>query len=177
MGPSLEELAAALRATHEQAAATARTTFAGLRVPVTPGELLRAEIIGQDVYEQLNVARPQPRTWPCQAGLGAEVLARHWLHRGCCCLGPRSPSASTSLQEGAAQARHGAHPPGGAGSHCRSSRSQREQEILWRSGAEGHDLPEVFAKLLSSSAAVTGYTDPYTGQISLPGHEEGPHCS
>ncbi|KAL4671190.1 hypothetical protein H8959_003899 [Pygathrix nigripes] len=51
---SVEKMAVELSATLEQAAATARVTFSGLRDTVTPGELLKAEIIDQDLYERLE---------------------------------------------------------------------------------------------------------------------------
>ena len=166
---SVEELAAVLRATHEQAAATARTTFAGLRVPVTPGELLRAEIIGQDVYEQLergqttaqdvanldSVQRYLQGTG-CIAGLllsgSQEPLSIHEAYR----KGLLRPGTALILLEAQAATGFIIDP--------KENRRYSVEEAL-RAGIIG---PEVFAKLLSAERAVTGYTDPYTGQqISL----------
>ncbi|XP_070320544.1 epiplakin [Odocoileus virginianus] len=166
---SVEELAAALRATHEQAAATARTTFAGLRVPVTPGELLRAEIIGQDVYEQLehgqttaqdvasldSVQRYLQGTG-CIAGLllpgSQEPLSIHEAYR----KGLLRPGTALILLEAQAATGFIVDP--------KENRRYSVEEAL-RAGVIG---PEMFAKLLSAERAVTGYTDPYTGQqISL----------
>nr|CAI9692612.1 unnamed protein product [Rangifer tarandus platyrhynchus] len=166
---SVEELAVALRATHEQAAATARTTFAGLRVPVTPGELLRAEIIGQDVYEQLehgqttaqdvasldSVQRYLQGTG-CIAGLlvpgSQEPLSIHEAYR----KGLLRPGTALILLEAQAATGFIIDP--------KENRRYSVEEAL-RAGVIG---PEMFAKLLSAERAVTGYTDPYTGQqISL----------
>lgn len=72
---SVDELAATLRATLEQAAATARTTFAGLRVAVTPGELLSAEI-DPPIHIHQVVAPVSPAGSNCWAlaRQGGEVL-------------------------------------------------------------------------------------------------------
>ncbi|XP_016072048.1 PREDICTED: epiplakin, partial [Miniopterus natalensis] len=166
---SMEELTAVLRATLEQAAATARTTFSGLRVPVTPGELLKAEIIGQDVYEQLargqttaqhvgsldSVQRYLQGTG-CIAGLllpgSQERLSIYEAHR----KGLLRPGTALILLEAQAATGFIIDP--------KENKRYSVQEAL-RAGVIG---PNVFAKLLSAERAVTGYTDPYTGeQISL----------
>ncbi|ELK11717.1 Epiplakin [Pteropus alecto] len=166
---SVEDLAAALRATLEQAAATARTTFAGLRVAVTPGELLRAEIIGQDVYEQL--ARGQTTA----QDVGSLGSVQRYLQGTGCVAGLLLPGSQERLSIHEAQ-RKGLLRPGTAlilleaqaatGFIIDPKENKRYSvEEALRAGVIG---PSVYAKLLSAERAVTGYTDPYTGeQISL----------
>nr|KAF6270712.1 epiplakin 1 [Myotis myotis] len=166
---SVEELAAVLRTTLEQAAATAKTTFSGLRVPVTPGELLKAEIIGPEVYEQL--ARGQTTA----QHVGSLDSVQRYLQGTGCIAGLLLPGSQERLSIDEAQ-RKGLLRPGTAlilleaqaatGFVIDPKENQRYsvQEAL-RAGVIG---PSVFAKLLSAERAVTGYTDPYTGeQISL----------
>ncbi|XP_036089063.1 LOW QUALITY PROTEIN: epiplakin [Rousettus aegyptiacus] len=166
---SVEDLAAALRAALEQAAATARTTFAGLRVPVTPGELLKAEIIGQDVYEQL--ARGQTTA----QDVGSLGSVQRYLQGTGCVAGLLLPGSRERLSIQEAQ-RKGLLRPGTAlilleaqaatGFIIDPKENKRYSvEEALRAGVIG---PSVYAKLLSAERAVTGYTDPYTGeQISL----------
>uniref|UniRef100_A0ABI7VST6 Epiplakin 1 n=1 Tax=Felis catus TaxID=9685 RepID=A0ABI7VST6_FELCA len=164
-----EELAAALRATLEQAAATARTTFAGLRVPVAPGELLRAEIIDQDTYERLE----RGQTTAQEVGRLGSV--HRFLQGTGGIAGLLLPGSQERLAvyeaRGRGLLRHGtalilleAQAATGFILDPKENKRYSVEEAL-RAGLVG---PDVFAKLLSAERAVTGYTDPYTGeQISL----------
>ncbi|XP_053786027.1 epiplakin [Desmodus rotundus] len=166
---SVEELAAVLRATLEQAAATAKTTFSGLRVPVTPGELLKAEIIGQDVYEQLTRGQTTAQR------VGSMDSVQRYLQGTGCIAGLLLPGSRERLSIYEAQ-RKGLLRPGtalvlleaqaatGFLVDPKENKRYSVQEAL-KAGVIG---PNVFAKLLSAERAVTGYTDPYTGEpISL----------
>ncbi|XP_077928018.1 epiplakin [Halichoerus grypus] len=166
---SLEELAAVLRATLEQAAATARTTFAGLRGPVTPDELLKAEIIDQDVYEQLKRGQTTAQE------VGRLDSVQRYLQGTGCIAGVLLTSSRERLSIYEARAK-GLLRPGtalilleaqvatGFILNPKENRTYSVEEAL-RAGVIG---PDVFAKLLSAERAVTGYKDPYTGeQISL----------
>ncbi|KAK1331817.1 hypothetical protein QTO34_007493 [Cnephaeus nilssonii] len=166
---STEELAAVLRATLEQAAAAAKTTFSGLRVPVTPGELLKAEIIGPEVYEQL--ARGQTTAQQ----VGSLDSVQRYLQGTGCIAGLLLPGSQERLSIDEAQ-RKGLLRPGtalilleaqaatGFIIDPKENKRYSVQDAL-RAGVIG---PSVFAKLVSAERAVTGYTDPYTGeQISL----------
>nr|XP_060467543.1 LOW QUALITY PROTEIN: IQ motif and ankyrin repeat domain-containing protein 1 [Panthera onca] len=164
-----EELAAALRATLEQAAATARTTFAGLRVPVAPGELLRAEIIDQDTYERLE----RGQTTAQEVGRLGSV--HRFLQGTGGIAGLLLPGSQERLAiyeaRGRGLLRHGtalilleAQAATGFILDPKENKRYSVEEAL-RAGLVG---PDVFAKLLSAERAVTGYTDPYTGErISL----------
>ncbi|XP_014652720.1 PREDICTED: epiplakin [Ceratotherium simum simum] len=166
---SVEELAATLRATLEQAAANARITFAGLRVAVTPGELLSAEIIDQDVYEQLE------RGQTTAQDVGSLDSVQRYLQGTGCLAGLLLPGSQERLSIYEAR-RKGLLRPGTAlilleaqaatGFIIDPKENERYSvEEALRAGVIG---PDVFAKLLSAERAVTGYTDPYTGeQISL----------
>ncbi|KAF6099229.1 epiplakin 1 [Phyllostomus discolor] len=166
---SVEELAAVLRATLEQAAATAKTTFSGLRVPVSPGELLKAEIIGQDVYEQL--ARGQTTA----QHVGSLDSVQRYLQGTGCIAGLLLPDSQERLSIYEAQ-KKGLLRPGTAlvlleaqaatGFLIDPKENQRHSvQAALQAGVIG---PSLFAKLLSAERAVTGYTDPYTGErISL----------
>ncbi|XP_045417236.1 epiplakin [Lemur catta] len=166
---SVEELAAGLKVTIEQAAANAKVTFAGLRDTVTPGELLRAKIIGQDLYEQLergqttaqdvssldSVQRYLQGTG-CIAGLllpGSQERLSIYEARG---KGLLRPGTALILLEAQAATGFIIDP--------KENKRHSVEEAL-RAGVIG---PDVYMKLQSAERAVTGYTDPYTGeQISL----------
>ncbi|XP_040350641.1 epiplakin [Herpailurus yagouaroundi] len=169
-----EELAAALRFTLEQAAATARTTFAGLRVPVAPGELLRAEIIDQDTYERLE----RGQTTAQEVGRLGSV---HRFLQGTSCIAgvlvPAKDEPGRQEKMSIYQAMwKGVLRPGTAlvlleaqaatGFVIDPVRNQRlSVEEAVAAGVVGGEIQE---KLLSAERAVTGYTDPYTGErISL----------
>ncbi|XP_029779208.1 epiplakin-like [Suricata suricatta] len=166
---SREELAAVLRATLEQAAAKARTTFAGLRVPVTPGKLLTAEIIDQDTYERLE------RGQTTAEEVGRLGSVRRFLQGTGCIAGLLLPGSRVPLPiyeaRGKGLLRHGtalilleAQAATGFILDPKENRRFSVEEAL-RAGLIG---PDVFAKLLAAERAVTGYKDPYTGeQISL----------
>ncbi|XP_053516947.1 LOW QUALITY PROTEIN: epiplakin-like [Artibeus jamaicensis] len=166
---SVEELATVLRATLEQAAATAKTTFSGLRVPVTPGELLKAEIIGQDTYEQL--ARGQTTA----QHVGNLDSVQRYLQGTGCIAGLLLPDSQERLSIYEAQ-KKGLVRPGTAlvlleaqaatGFLIDPKENKRYSvQAALKAGVIG---PSLFAKLLSAERAVTGYTDPYTGEpISL----------
>ncbi|XP_025306332.3 epiplakin [Canis lupus dingo] len=166
---SVEEMAAVLTAALEQAAAVARTTFAGLRVPVTPDELLKAEIIEQDVYERLK----QGQTTAQEVGRLASV--QKYLRGTGCIAGVLVPGSQERLsiyearekgllRPGTALILLEAQAATGFILNPKENKSSSVEAAL-RAGLIG---PDVFAKLLSAERAVTGYTDPYTGeQISL----------
>ncbi|XP_020946053.1 LOW QUALITY PROTEIN: epiplakin [Sus scrofa] len=166
---SVDEVAAALRATLEQAAASARPTFPGLRVPVTPGELLTAEIIDQDVFEQLE------RGQATAQDVGSlDSVQRYLQGTGCIAgvlppgsqepLGIREACGKGLLRPGTALILLEAQAATGFIIDPKENRRYSVEEAL-RAGVIG---PEMFEKLLSAERAVTGYTDPYTGeQISL----------
>uniref|UniRef100_A0A7N5P9C9 Epiplakin 1 n=1 Tax=Ailuropoda melanoleuca TaxID=9646 RepID=A0A7N5P9C9_AILME len=166
---SMEELAVVLRATLKQATATARTTFAGLRGPVTPDELLKAEIIDQDMYAQLERGQTTAQE------VGRLALVQRYLQGTGCIAGVLLPGSQERLSiydaRGRGLLRHGtalilleAQVATGFLLNPKENRRYSVEEAL-RAGLIG---PDVFAKLLSAERAVTGYTDPHTGeQISL----------
>ncbi|XP_008569900.1 PREDICTED: epiplakin [Galeopterus variegatus] len=166
---SVDELATELKAIIEQAAATARVTFAGLRDTVTPGELLNAEIIDRDLYEQLE----QGQTTAQDVGSLASV--RRYLQGTGCIAGLLLPGSQERLSIYEAR-RKGLLRPGTAlilleaqaatGFIIDPKENKRYSvEEALRAGVIG---PDMHGKLLSAERAVTGYTDPYTGeQISL----------
>ncbi|KAL6081301.1 hypothetical protein STEG23_037582 [Scotinomys teguina] len=166
---SVEELAAELKAIVEQAAATAKVTFAGLRDTVTPGELLKAEIINQDLYEQLergqtsaqdvgsldSVQRYLQGTGSIAGLLLPDSQERLSIYEARC-KGLLRPGTALILLEAQAATGFIIDP--------KENKRYSVEEAL-RAGVIG---PDVYAKLLSAERAVTGYTDPYSGeQISL----------
>ncbi|XP_055981394.1 epiplakin [Sorex fumeus] len=166
---SMEGLATTLRTTIEQAAATTRVTFPGLRVAVTPKELLQAEIIGQDMYEQLE------RGQATAQDIGSLDSVHRYLQGTGCIAGLLLPGSQERLSIYEAR-KKGILRPGtalilleaqaatGFIIDPKANRRFSVDEAL-RAGVVG---PDVFSKLLSAERAVTGYTDPYTGeQISL----------
>ncbi|XP_054980471.1 epiplakin [Sorex araneus] len=166
---SMEVLATTLRTTIEQAAATTRVTFPGLRVAVTPKELLQAEIIGQDMYEQLE------RGQATAQDVGSLDSVHRYLQGTGCIAGLLLLSSQERLSIYEAR-KKGILRPGtalilleaqaatGFIIDPKANRRFSVHEAL-RAGVVG---PDVFSKLLSAERAVTGYTDPYTGeQISL----------
>ncbi|XP_019485680.1 PREDICTED: epiplakin-like, partial [Hipposideros armiger] len=166
---SVEELAAVLTTTVEQAAVTTRTTFAGLRVPVTSRKLLEAEVIGQDVYEQLE------RGQTTAQDVGRLDLVQRYLWGTGCIAGLLLPGAQERLsiyeayrkrllRPGTALILLEAQAATGFIIDPQKNKRYSVEEAL-RAGIIG---PNMFAKLLSAERAVTGYKDPYTGeQISL----------
>ncbi|XP_017367070.1 epiplakin isoform X1 [Cebus imitator] len=166
---SVEELAAELSATLEQAAATAKVTFSGLRDTVTPGELLEAEIIDQDLYEQLEHGQTTAQD------VSSLASVQKYLQGTGCIAGLLLPGSQERLSIYEAR-RKGLLRPGtalilleaqaatGFIIDPKENKAHSVEEAL-RAGVIG---PDVYAKLLSAERAVTGYTDPYTGQpISL----------
>ncbi|XP_060053764.1 epiplakin [Erinaceus europaeus] len=166
---SLEELTAELKTTIEQAAAAAQVTFTGLRVAVTPGELLKAEIINRDVYEQLE------RGQTTAQDVGSLDTVHKYLQGTGCISGLLLPDSQERLSIYEAR-RQGLLRPGtalilleaqaatGFVIDPKENKRYSVEEAL-RAGIVGAD---VFSKLLSAERAVTGYTDPYSGeQISL----------
>ncbi|MBZ3883860.1 Epiplakin [Sciurus carolinensis] len=166
---SVEELAAELKATIEQAEATARVTFIGLRDTVTPGELLKAEIIDQKLYEQLERGQTSAHD------VGILDSVQRYLQGTGCIAGLLLPSSQERLSIYEAR-RKGLLRPGTAlilleaqaatGFIIDPKENKRHSvEEALRAGVIG---PDVYMKLLSAERAVTGYTDPYSGeQISL----------
>ncbi|XP_020144306.2 epiplakin [Microcebus murinus] len=166
---SVEELAAELKVIIEQAAANASVTFAGLRDTVTPGELLRAKIIGQDLYEQLE------RGQTTAQDVGSLDSVQRYLQGTGCIAGLLLPGSQERLSIYEARSK-GLLRPGTAlilleaqaatGFIIDPKENKRHSvEEALRAGVIG---PDVYMKLLSAERAVTGYTDPYTGeQISL----------
>ncbi|PNJ07971.1 EPPK1 isoform 1 [Pongo abelii] len=166
---SVEKLAAELSATLEQAAATARVTFSGLRNTVTPGELLKAEIIDQDLYERLEHGQATAQD------VGSLASVQRYLQGTGCIAGLLLPGSQERLSIYEARCK-GLLRPGtalilleaqaatGFIIDPKANKRHSVEEAL-RAAVIG---PDVFAKLLSAERAVTGYTDPYTGQqISL----------
>ncbi|XP_012668483.1 epiplakin [Otolemur garnettii] len=166
---SVEELATELKSIIEQAAATARVTFAGLRDAVTPGELLSAKIIDQDVYEQLEQGQTTAQD------VGSLDSVQRYLQGTGCIAGLLLPGSQERLTVYEARGR-GLLRPGtalilleaqaatGFIMDPKENKSHSVEEAL-KAGVIG---PDVYMKLLSAERAVTGYTDPYTGeQISL----------
>ncbi|XP_058436798.1 epiplakin isoform X2 [Marmota monax] len=166
---SVEELAAELKATIEQAEATARVTFVGLRDTVTPGELLKAEIIDQKLYEQLEHGQTSAQH------VGSLASVRRYLQGTGCIAGLLLPASQERLSIHEAR-RKGLLRPGtalilleaqaatGFVIDPKENRRHSVEEAL-RAGVIG---PDVYMKLLSAERAVTGYTDPYSGErISL----------
>uniref|UniRef100_A0A671FXA2 Epiplakin n=1 Tax=Rhinolophus ferrumequinum TaxID=59479 RepID=A0A671FXA2_RHIFE len=166
---SVEELEAVLRSTVQQAAVTATTTFAGLRVAVTPGDLLEAEVIGQDTYEQL--ARGQTTA----QDVGRLDSVQRYLQGTGCIAGLLLPGSQERLsvyeayrkrllRPGTALILLEAQAATGFIIDPKENKRYCVEEAL-RASIIG---PNMFAKLLSAERAVTGYKDPYTGeQISL----------
>nr|XP_021514240.1 epiplakin [Meriones unguiculatus] len=166
---SVEELAAELKTIVEQAAATAKVTFAGLRDTVTPGELLKAEIINQDLFEQLERGQTSAQD------VGNLDSVQRYLQGTGCIAGLLLPDSQERLSIYEARSK-GLLRPGTAlilleaqaatGFIIDPKENKRYSvEEALRAGVIG---PDVYAKLLSAERAVTGYTDPYSGeQISL----------
>ncbi|XP_050000984.1 epiplakin [Alexandromys fortis] len=166
---SVEELAAELKAIVEKAAATAKVTFAGLRDTVTPGELLKAEIINQDQFEQLERGQTSAQD------VGSLDSVQRYLQGTGCIAGLLLPDSQERLRIYEARSK-GLLRPGTAlilleaqaatGFIIDPKENKRYSvEEALRAGVIG---PDVYAKLLSAERAVTGYTDPYSGeQISL----------
>ncbi|XP_047278247.1 epiplakin isoform X1 [Homo sapiens] len=166
---SVEKLAAKLSATLEQAAATARVTFSGLRDTVTPGELLKAEIIDQDLYERLEHGQATAKD------VGSLASVQRYLQGTGCIAGLLLPGSQERLSIYEARCK-GLLRPGTALILLEAQAATGF--IIDPKANKGHSVeealraavigPDVFAKLLSAERAVTGYTDPYTGQqISL----------
>ncbi|KAL0598438.1 Epiplakin [Plecturocebus cupreus] len=166
---SVEELAAKLSASLEQAAATAKVTFSGLRDTVTPGELLEAEIIDQDLYERLEHGQATAQD------VSSLASVQRYLQGTGCIAGLLLPGSRERLSIYEAR-RKGLLRPGtalilleaqaatGFLIDPKENKAHSVEEAL-RAGVIG---PDVYAKLLSAERAVTGYTDPYTGQpVSL----------
>nr|XP_003463776.1 epiplakin [Cavia porcellus] len=165
---SIEELEAQLKATIEQAAAT-RVTFAGLRNTVTPGELLRAEIIDQELYEKLECGQASAKDvcsldsvqrylqgTGCIAGLLLPESQERLSIYEACSKRLLRPGTALILLEAQAATGFIIDPKG--------NKRYSVEEAL-RADVIG---PDVYAKLLSAERAITGYTDPYSGeQISL----------
>ncbi|KAM5280695.1 epiplakin [Ctenodactylus gundi] len=166
---SAEELAAELKATIEQAAASTRVTFAGLRDTVTPRELLRAKIIDQNVYEQLECGQTSAKD------VGSLDSVQRYLQGTGCIAGLLLPGSQERvsiyearskglLRPGTALILLEAQAATGFIVDPKGNRKYTVEEAL-RAGVIG---PDVYAKLLSAERAVTGYTDPYSGEpISL----------
>uniref|UniRef100_A0A7N9VRC4 Epiplakin n=1 Tax=Mus musculus TaxID=10090 RepID=A0A7N9VRC4_MOUSE len=166
---SVEELAAELKNIVEQAAATAKVTFAGLRDTVTPGELLKAEIINQDLFEQLERGQTSAQD------VGSLDSVQRYLQGTGSIAGLLLPDSQERLSIYEARSK-GLLRPGTAlilleaqaatGFIIDPKENKRYSvEEALRAGVIG---PDVYAKLLSAEHAVTGYTDPYSGeQISL----------
>ncbi|XP_006830936.1 PREDICTED: epiplakin [Chrysochloris asiatica] len=166
---STKALAAQLKAAVEQAAATAKVTFKGLREAVTPAELLESEIIGRDVYEQLERGQAS-----AQDVGRLDSVQRYLLGTGSIAglLRPDSQErlsiyearSKGLLRPGTALVLLEAQAATGFIIDPKENKRYSVEEAL-RAGVIG---PDVYAKLLSAERAVTGYTNPYTGeQISL----------
>uniref|UniRef100_A0A8C0XP98 Epiplakin n=1 Tax=Castor canadensis TaxID=51338 RepID=A0A8C0XP98_CASCN len=166
---SVEDLGAELKAIIEQAAATAKVTFVGLRDTVTPGELLKAEIIDQELYEQLERGQTSVQD------VGSLDSVQRYLQGTGCIAGLLLPDSQERLNIYEARKR-GLLRPGTAlilleaqaatGFIIDPKENKRHSvEEALRAGVIG---PDVYMKLLSAERAVTGYKDPYSGeQISL----------
>ncbi|XP_033615097.1 epiplakin [Fukomys damarensis] len=166
---SMEELAAQLKAIIEQAAATTRVTFAGLRDTVTPAELLKAEIIDQELYEQLERGQASAKD------VGSLDSVQRYLQGTGCIAGLLLPGSQERLSIYEARSKRLLRPgtalilleaqaATGFIIDPKGNKRYSVKEAL-RADVIG---PDVYAKLLSAERAVTGYTDPYTGeQISL----------
>ncbi|XP_051045135.1 LOW QUALITY PROTEIN: epiplakin [Phodopus roborovskii] len=166
---SVNELAAELKAIVEQAAATAKVTFAGLRDTVTSGELLKAKIINQDLFEQLERGQTSAQD------VGSLDSVQRYLQGTGCIAGLLMPDSQERLSIYEARSK-GLLRPGTAlilleaqaatGFIIDPKENKRYSvEEALRAGVIG---PDVYSKLLSAERAVTGYTDPYSGeQISL----------
>lgn len=166
---SVEELAAELKNIVEQAAATAKVTFAGLRDTVTPGELLKAEIINQDLFEQLERGQTSAQD------VGSLDSVQRYLQGTGSIAGLLLPDSQERLSIYEARSK-GLLRPGTAlilleaqaatGFIIDPKENKRYSvEEALRAGVIG---PDVYAKLLSAEHAVTGYTDPYSGAQILP---------
>ncbi|XP_021106347.1 epiplakin [Heterocephalus glaber] len=166
---SIEELAAQLKATIEQAATTTRVTFAGLRDTVTPGELLKAEIIDQELYEQLERGQASAKD------VGSLDSVQRYLQGTGCIAGLLLPGSQERLSIYEARSKRLLRPgtalilleaQAATGFIIDPKENKRYSvEEALRANVIG---PDVYAKLLSAERAVTGYIDPYSGeQISL----------
>ncbi|KAB0393012.1 hypothetical protein E2I00_010726, partial [Balaenoptera physalus] len=76
-----------------------------VRIPVTPGELLRAEIINQGVYEQLERGRTMAQD------VGSLASVQRYLRRTGCTAGLLLPSSQEPLSIHEAPHRHRLHRP------------------------------------------------------------------
>uniref|UniRef100_K7E154 Epiplakin n=1 Tax=Monodelphis domestica TaxID=13616 RepID=K7E154_MONDO len=166
---SAKMLASQLIATIDQAAATSRVTFKGLRDPVTPGELLKSEIINQDLYEKLEQGQTTAQD------VGDLDTVRKYLQGTGCISGLLLPDSQEKISIYEAR-RKGYLRPGtslilleaqaATGFIIDPKENKRYSvEDALRANIIG---PDVYEKLLSAERAVTGYMDPYTGdRLSL----------
>ncbi|XP_051827334.1 LOW QUALITY PROTEIN: epiplakin [Antechinus flavipes] len=166
---STEMLASQLGAIIDQAAAASRVTFEGLRDHVTPRELLRSEIINQDLYEKLEQGQTTAQD------VGGLDSVRKYLQGTGCISGLLLPDSQEKVSIYEAR-RKGYLRPGtslilleaqaatGFIIDPKENKRHSVEEAL-RAGVIG---PDVYEKLLSAERAVTGYTDPCTGdRLSL----------
>ncbi|XP_069882104.1 LOW QUALITY PROTEIN: epiplakin-like [Dipodomys merriami] len=164
-----EELTAELKTIVTQAAATAKVAFTGLRGTVAPEELLKAKIIDQELFQQLEQGQASAQD------VGSLATVQRYLQGTGCIAGLLLPDSQERLSIYEARGR-GLLRPGtalvlleaqaatGFVIDARGNKKHSVEEAL-RAGIIG---PDVFAKLLSAERAVTGYTDPYSGErISL----------
>ncbi|XP_043840537.1 epiplakin [Dromiciops gliroides] len=166
---SVEILAAQLRATIDQAAAASQVTFKGLRDHVTPRELLKSEIINQDLYEKLEQGQTTAQD------VGGLDSVRKYLQGTGCISGLLLPDSQEKISIYEAR-RKGYLRPGtslilleaqaATGFIIDPKENKRYSvEDALRANVIG---PDIYEKLLSAERAVTGYVDPYTGdRLSL----------
>ncbi|XP_068953173.1 epiplakin [Petaurus breviceps papuanus] len=166
---SAEMLASQLNATIDQAATASRVTFEGLRDHVTPKELLKSEIINQELYEKLEQGQTTAQD------VGGLDSVRKYLQGTGCISGLLLPDSQEKISIYEAR-RKGYLRPGtslilleaqaATGFVIDPKENKRYSvEDALRANVIG---PDVYEKLLSAERAVTGYTDPYTGdRLSL----------
>ncbi|XP_031803505.1 epiplakin [Sarcophilus harrisii] len=166
---STEMLASQLSAIINQAAAASRVTFEGLREHVTPRELLRSEIINQDLYEKLEQGQTTAQD------VGGLDSVRKYLQGTGCISGLLLPDSQEKVSIYEAR-RKGYLRPGtslilleaqaatGFIIDPKENKRYSVEEAL-RASVIG---PDVYEKLLSAERAVTGYMDPCSGdRLSL----------
>ncbi|ELW63397.1 Plectin [Tupaia chinensis] len=155
----VEELAIELKAIVEQATATSRAAFTGLRGPVSAGELLAAGIIDQKLYEQLECGHATAQD---VSSLGT---VRRFLQGTGCVAGLLLPGTQERVRIHEARGR-GLLRPGTAlllleaqGKNDPKDSKRYSVEEALQAGVIG---PDVYAKLLSAERAVAyqrGYFD------------------
>ncbi|XP_056410305.1 epiplakin [Hyla sarda] len=163
---SIEELSSKVQAAIQDLVSSTKVTFEGLRVSVTPGQLLESEIIDKDLFEKLQQGKASTKDV-----VNIETVKKYLQGTGCIGglvltdtqekisiyqakrKGLLRPGTSLILLEAQAATGFIIDPV--------KNKKYSVDEAL-KANIIG---PEVYEKLLSAEKSVTGYKDPYTGGI------------